>query len=235
MNERFERTCRLIGEGALQKLQESSVCVFGAGGVGSYVIEALARSAVGAITVVDGDCIAESNINRQIIATTDTVGKRKALVAAERIKSINPSCRAVAVDLFYTAENDGGIDFCAFDYVVDAIDTVSSKLLIIKKAYEAHTAVISSMGTGNKTNPSLFKIADISQTSVCPLARVMRREVKKLGIERLKVLYSEEKPHCVRTQTEGGRCAVPASISYVPSVAGLLIAGEVINDLTKGC
>ena len=231
MEDKFDRMRKLIGTDAEEKLKKSSVCVFGAGGVGSYTIEALARCGIGEITVVDGDALAESNINRQLLATVETIGQRKADAAVNRIKSINPDCKAVGVDVFYNAETAESIDFSRFNYIVDAIDTVTSKLLIIKNAEQAGVPVISSMGTGNKLDASMFEITDISKTSVCPLARVMRREIKQLGIKKLKVLYSKELPKTALNTPEGTR-PVPASIAFVPSVAGLLIAGEVVRDIT---
>lgn len=223
----------LIGEEGFSRLKNSSVAVFGAGGVGSYIIEALARAGVGAITVVDFDTVAESNLNRQIIATRDTIGMRKVDAAQRRILSINPDCRAEALDLFFSSETAHLIDISKYDYVADAIDTVTSKLLLAKLATEAGVPIIASMGTGNKIDPSKFKIDDIYKTSVCPLAREMRRLLRREGIPALKVLYSSEEPRKTHFQPAGEntRRVTPASISFTPSCAGLLIAGEIIRDL----
>ncbi len=224
----FERTDALIGKEKRQKLENSRVAVFGIGGVGSYTVEALARAGVGTIALIDGDSVAESNINRQLIALHSTLGREKATVAAERIKDINPDIKTEVYNVFYSEENADIIDFSQYDAVVDAIDTVSSKLLIIEKAKAAGTHVISSMGTGNKLDPTQFKITDIKKTSVCPLARVMRYELKKRGIGDVRVLWSQETP---RKNDIAPR--TPASISFVPSVAGLLIAGDVIKTLIE--
>ncbi|MBQ2274780.1 MAG: tRNA threonylcarbamoyladenosine dehydratase [Clostridia bacterium] len=221
----YKRTDMLIGEDNRKKLGFAHVAVFGVGGVGSYVCEALARAGVGAITLIDGDTVQESNINRQLIALHSTVGLDKVEVMKTRIFDINPDIKVLAKKVFYCEENADTLDFSQFSYVVDAIDTVTSKLLIIENAKKFDVPIISSMGTGNKLDASAFKICDIKKTSVCPLARVMRSELRSRGIENVKVLYSEEQPQ----NREGGR--TPASISYVPSVAGLLIAGEVIKDI----
>lgn len=222
----FIRTETLIGKDNLEKLVRSHVAVFGVGGVGGYVCEALARSGVSHITIIDKDVVSESNINRQIIATYDTLGMSKVEVMKKRILSINPSCIVDAIEMFYLPEVSHLIDFSKFDYVVDAVDTVTAKLLIVEKCYEAKIPVISSMGTGNKLDPTKFKIADINQTSICPLAKVMRYELRQRGISHLKCLYSTEE--AIKT---GDR--TPASIAFVPSVAGLIIASEVIKDLLK--
>lgn len=237
MSHRFSREELLIGNDALNRLKTARVAVFGAGGVGSYVIEALARGGVGAIDIIDGDTVSLTNINRQLIALEDTVGRSKVEVAKERVLQINPECNVRAIDLFFSAENDGGIDFAEYDYIADAIDTVSSKIELIMRAKAAGTPIISCMGTGNKLNPMAFKAEDISKTSVCPLARVMRRELKKRGVDHLKVVYSEEIARTPLaadpTDTKGtaGR-PTPGSMSFVPGAAGLLIAGEIIKDLT---
>ena len=232
----LSRTEKLIGKDALDILAGSRVAVFGAGGVGSFVIEALARSGVGAIDVVDNDKVSLSNLNRQLIATLDTVGMDKTAAVKERIKSINPDCRVTEHKMFFLPENADDMDFSAFDYVVDAIDTVAGKLAIIEKCSALGVPVISSMGTGNKLDPSAFRIADIYDTKVCPLAKAIRKECRKRGIESLKVLYSEEeamKPEASPDeQPAPGKRSVPGSISFVPSAAGLMIAGEVIKDLT---
>ena len=232
MDERFSRMSALICEEPCEKLNISKVLVFGAGGVGSYVIEALARAGVGNIDIVDGDTVSVSNINRQLIALTSTVGKNKAETARDRVLDINPSANVCALGVFYTAENADMFDFTDYDYVVDAIDMVSSKLLIIEKCALAGTAIISSMGTGNKFDPTKFKVADIYKTSGCPLARVMRRELKKREIEHLDVLYSDEEPKkpLVEIPGEPGRNP-PGSLSFVPSAAGLIIAGHVIKKI----
>lgn len=231
----FIRTQMLLGDDALKKLENSTVAVFGIGGVGSYLCEALARSGVGRLVLVDGDTVAKSNINRQIIALHSTVGMPKAEVMKSRIADINPNAQVVCKNIFYTPENGDVIDFSGLSYVVDAIDTVTSKLYIIEKAKRIQIPVISSMGTGNKLDASRFKISDISKTEVCPLARVMRRELKNKGITSLKVLWSDEKPITPKPLEEdrGQRRQTPGSVSFVPSVAGLLIAGEVIRDLIK--
>lgn len=227
---RFERAELLLGTDSLEKLQRSKVIVFGVGGVGSYVCEALARSGVGTICLVDNDIVSESNINRQLIALTSTIGLNKTDVMKERILDINPDCNVTSIPCFYTRDKEVEID--GFDYIVDAIDTVTSKLTLIEQANRLSIPIISSMGTGNKLDPTRFEIADISKTSVCPLARVMRRELKARGINHLKVLYSKEEPISLGNQvSENGRRSIPGSVSFVPSVAGLIIAGEVIKDI----
>ena len=229
----FSRTALLIGEAGVEKLKKARVAVFGVGGVGGYVAEALARSGVGALDLIDKDTVSESNINRQIIALHSTVGRKKTEVMAERVKDINPAMQVRVHDVFYLPETANSFDFSAYDYVVDAIDTVSGKIALIEQAKRANIPVISSMGAGNKLDATAFKVADIAKTNVCPLARVMRRELKKRGIEHVKVVYSEEEPlpsNC--TDEETGK-AVPGSIAFVPSVVGLIIAGEVIKDLIK--
>ena len=212
----------------MERLSSSRVAVFGIGGVGGFTVEALARSGVGAIDLIDHDKVCLTNINRQIIATHKTVGKYKVDAAAERILEINPDCKVTAHKIFYMPDTQDGFDFSPFDYIVDAIDTVTGKLLIAENAVECGVPVISCMGAGNKLDPTAFEVADIFETSVCPLAKVMRRELKKRGIERLKVVYSKEEPKKpIATEPR-----VPASNAFVPSVAGLIIAGEVIKDLT---
>ena len=217
------RTVELIGDTAVNRLEDAKVLVFGIGGVGGYVAEALARSAVGTLALVDGDSVSESNINRQIIADTETVGKSKVKVMKERIERINPQCTVIPFDMYYGLDK-GDIDFSQFDYAVDAVDMVSAKLRIIEEARSAGIPVISSMGTGNKISAEGFTVCNIEDTSVCPLARVMRRELRNRGIEGVKVVYSPEKP--VKTEADH-----PASIAFVPPVAGLLMAGQVIRDL----
>lgn len=236
MADRFSRTALLLGDDAINKLKTKHVAVFGLGGVGGYVTEALARAGVGKITVTDNDVVSESNINRQIIALTSTVGKKKTELWKERIKDINPEAEVETLDMFVVRENADEIDFSAFDLVVDAVDTVTAKLVIIEKAKKAGCKVISAMGTGNKTRPDLFEISDVSKTSVCPLARVMRKELKARGITGVKVLYSTEdavKPAenaDVRAENVKRRALV-GSLPYVPSVAGLLIAAEAVREL----
>ena len=226
MNGIFERTALVFGEAAIKKLNNRRVAVFGIGGVGGYVVEALVRGGVGELTLIDGDTVAESNINRQIIALHSTVGEYKAEVAKKRALDINPDAKITAYNGFYSAVTASDFDFTKFDYIVDAIDRVTDKLEIITRAKSAGVPVISCMGAGNKLDPTAFEIADIYKTSVCPLARVMRAELKKRGVESLKVVYSKEPP--VKTEQR-----TPGSVSFVPSVAGLIIAGEVIKDLIK--
>ena len=225
MKEQFCRTAQLLGNENVEKLFDKHVIVFGVGGVGGYVVEALARSGVGKISIVDNDVVNESNINRQIIALHSTVGMQKVDVLKNRILDINPECQVFVYNQFFLPENSNDFDFSIYDYVVDAVDTVTAKIEIIKKSKESNVPVISSMGTGNKLNPMGFKVSDISKTKVCPLARVMRNELKKRGISKVKCVYSEENP-VIQTQT-------PASVAFVPSVAGLFIASEVIKDLVK--
>lgn len=230
--DRFSRSGLLFGREALLKLKNSKVIVFGVGGVGSFVCEALARSGVGTIALVDSDTVAESNINRQIIALTSTIGMAKVKVMTNRISDINPDCCVTAYKCFYTKEKE--VDISGYDYVVDAIDTVTSKLVLIEEANRLKIPIISSMGTGNKLDPTRFEISDISKTSVCPLARVMRRELKARGIYRLKVLYSKEEPLTPKESSDSAsRRQAPGSVSFVPPVAGMIIAGEVIKDLIK--
>ncbi len=225
---RHERTISMIGEEAFDKLAAAKVLVFGVGGVGGYVCEALARAGVGQIDICDNDVVSESNINRQIIATYDTVGQAKTDVMERRILSVNRDCKVTKYECFYLPDTLGAerFDFARYDYVVDAIDTVAAKIDIIARCKEARTPVISSMGTGNKLDPTRFEIADIEKTSVCPLAKVIRKAMRDRGIKGVKVLYSKEEP--VKT---GSR--TPGSISFVPSAAGLIIGGEVIKDLIK--
>ncbi|MBE6825247.1 MAG: tRNA threonylcarbamoyladenosine dehydratase [Ruminococcaceae bacterium] len=232
MDEIYSRTLMLIGEKALEKLKNSHVIVFGVGGVGGYVVEALARSFVGEITVVDNDSVSKSNINRQIIATHSTVGRLKVDVIKERIFDINPQCKVNVSTAFFLPENSSQFDFSQYDYIVDAVDTVSAKLELAKIAQECKVPMISSMGTGNKLHPELLEISDIYKTSVCPLARAMRNLCKKNGIKKLKVVYSKEEPVKVEEAFENNK-AIPASCAFVPSAAGLMIASVVINDLIK--
>ncbi len=227
MSERFERMQSLIGEDAVGKLASSSVVVFGVGGVGSYAVEALVRAGVGRLLLVDSDTVSVSNINRQLIALTSTVGRLKVDVAAERVRDVNPDCVVETSHVFYNPETADEIDLSGYDYIVDCIDTVSAKIELIVRANALSIPVISSMGTGNKLDPTRFEVADINKTSVCPLARVMRRELRLRGIDKLKVVYSKEEPHV--PPTNGKR--VPSSISFVPPAAGLILASEVVKDL----
>ncbi|MBR0388096.1 MAG: tRNA threonylcarbamoyladenosine dehydratase [Clostridia bacterium] len=230
----FSRTQMLLGPEAMEKLQQSRVAVFGIGGVGGYVVEALARAGVGALDLVDHDRIALSNLNRQIIATRETLGEYKVDVAEARIHSINPDCKVTVHRIFFLPETREQFVFSDYDYVVDAIDTVAGKLALVETAKAAGTPVICAMGAGNKLDPSAFRVADIYETSVCPLARVMRSECRKRGIDRLKVVYSTEPPLQPLEQSEASasaRRSTPGSVSFVPSVAGLILAGEVVRDL----
>lgn len=229
--EEFCRTERLLGAAALEKLNKSRVAVFGIGGVGGHAAEALVRSGVGTLDIIDGDKVALSNINRQIIALHSTVGMPKTKAAAERFLDINPNLKLKCFQFRLSEETVGEFDFAKYDYVVDAVDDVRAKVLLAVKCKESQTPLISSMGAGNKLDPTKFQVDDIYKTSVCPLARVMRRELKNRGIERLKVVFSTEPPHA---PTKEGERVVPASCAFVPSVAGLIIAGEVIRDIT-GC
>ena len=235
MSEQFSRTELLIGSEAMEKLQAARIAVFGIGGVGSFAVEALARAGVGALDLIDSDTVAESNLNRQIIATHSTIGRDKVDIAADRIADINPDCKVRTYKVFYLPENADTFDLAAYDYIVDAIDTVSGKIALICGANAVNTPIISSMGTGNKLDPTAFAVTDIYKTSVCPLARVMRTELKKRGIQKLKVLYSKETPIALQgtPPKDDHRRSVPASISFVPSVAGLIIAGEVIKDIIQ--
>lgn len=248
MREEFSRSALLLGEKAVETLSEKTVAVFGVGGVGGFVVEALARSGVGTLHLVDHDTVSLSNINRQIAALHSTVGKQKTEVLKQRVLDINPQAAVYVHDCFFLPENAGGFDFPSYDYVVDAVDTVTAKLELAVRAKKAGVPVISCMGAGNKLDPTAFEVSDIFQTSVCPLARVMRRELKKRGVERLKVVYSKEQPVRAaegKRSDEGGRvkedrvkqkesAGVPGSVAFVPSAAGLILAGEVIRDLCHG-
>lgn len=248
--DQFARTQLLLGVDAMERLKKSRVAVFGVGGVGGYSVEALARSGVGAIDLIDDDKVCLTNINRQIIANVKTIGKYKVDVAKDRILSINPRCKVTTHQCFYLPENAGDFDFKEYDYVIDAVDTVTAKINLVMQANECKVPVISSMGAGNKLDPTAFMVSDIYKTSVCPLAKVMRRELKKRNIKKLKVVYSKEQPlvpmedesiscrsHCVCPPGAERKCtdrrAIPGSVAFVPSVVGLIIAGEVIKDLTK--
>lgn len=232
--EKYSRTEMLLGKEAMEKLKNSRVAVFGVGGVGGYVVEALARCMVGTFYLIDNDVVSISNINRQIIADESSIGKAKTEVMKNRILSINPEAKVITYEMFFLPENSSQIDFKNFDYVVDAVDTVSAKIEIILRAKTAQIPVISSMGTGNKLNPTMFEVSDIFKTRVDPLAKVMRHELKKRNINSLKVVYSREKPlETINKQVnkESGK-AIPGSISFCPSVAGLIIASEVVKDIT---
>ena len=233
MVNQFARTELLIGKDGLEKLKNSTVAVFGIGGVGGYVVEALVRSGLGSIDLIDNDKVSLTNLNRQIIATHKTIGMQKVDAAEQRIKEINPDVNIKKYNLFFTPETADKIDFSKYDYVVDAIDTVVGKLKIIEQAKNADIPVISSMGAGNKMHPELFEVSDISKTSVCPLAKVIRQELKKRRIKRVKVVYSKENPIKPANSDEQAvdKRQIPGSNAFVPSVAGLIIAGEVIRDL----
>ena len=238
MSEQYSRTELLLGKEAMEKLHNSRVAVFGTGGVGGYVCEALIRSGVGAFDIIDKDKVALSNLNRQIIATGSTVGRYKVDVMKERMLDINPEADIRAYKEFFLPENAGDFPFEEYDYVVDAVDTVTAKIELVMRADKYKVPIISSMGAGNKLDPAAFKVADIYSTKVCPLAKVMRHELKKRGIEKLKVVYSEEEPvksladAITEEQPEKGRRSTPGSVAFVPSVVGLIIAGEVVKDLT---
>ena len=250
MLNQFSRTELLLGKEAMQTLQKSRVAVFGVGGVGGYAVEALVRSGVGAIDLIDDDKVCLTNLNRQIIATRKTVGKDKVEVMKERILEINPEATVKTYKCFFLPENAEQFPFEEFDYIIDAVDTVTAKIELVMKARENHVPIISCMGAGNKLDGSLFKVADLYKTKVCPLAKVMRRELKKRGIKKLKVVYSEEQPmkpledmsiscrtHCVCPPGAERKCtqrrAIPGSTAFVPAIAGLLMGGEVIQDLVK--
>ena len=227
----FERTALLLGKASVERLARKRVAVFGVGGVGGFVCEGLVRAGIGAIDIVDKDTVALSNINRQLIALHSTVGKNKVDVLEERLKDINKNLIIKKYKCFFLPETSETFDFREYDYVVDAIDTVTGKIELILKAKEAGVPIISAMGAGNKLEPAGFQVSDIYKTSVCPLARVMRRELKKRGVEKLKVVYSKEEP--IKPQFEEGEEVVPGSISFVPPVVGLIIAGEVVKDLIR--
>lgn len=237
MENQFSRTQLLYGADVMERFARSRVAVFGVGGVGGYVVEALARSGIGALDLIDDDTVCLSNINRQIIASHATVGRPKVEVAAERVRDINPDCNVRTYQTFFLPETQHLFDFHDYDYVVDAIDTVTGKLAIIELAKDVGVPVISSMGAGNKLHPDRFQVADIYETSVCPLAKVMRHECHKRGIDSLKVVYSQEKPITPMAAPAGkadpapGRRSTPGSVAFVPSVVGLIIAGEILNDL----
>lgn len=240
MASEFSRAALLLGPSAMERLARARVLVFGIGGVGAYVVEALARTGVGSLILVDHDTVSPTNLNRQLIATHDTIGRLKAELMKERVLSINPAAEIDARAAFLTAETIGNFPLRDCDYVVDAIDTISSKLILAQKAEEYGVPLISCMGAGNKLDPSKFRFADIYETSVCPLARVMRKELKSRGVKALKVLYSTEPPRKPELTPEllaenPEKRQIPGSVAYVPSVAGLMIGGEVIKDLIGGC
>ena len=250
MLNQFSRTQLLFGQEGMERLYHARVAVFGIGGVGGYTVEALARSGVGTLDLIDDDRVCLTNVNRQIFATRKTVGQYKVDVAEQRIREINPDAVVYTYKTFYTPETAAQFDFTQYDYVVDAIDTVTGKLELVEQARRAHVPIISCMGAGNKVDPTAFEVADIFETSVCPLARVMRQELKKRGIRHLKVVYSKEpaltpiedlsiscRAHCICPPGTARKCTqrrqVPGSNAFVPSVAGLIIAGEVVKDLTQ--
>ncbi|MEC4183437.1 tRNA threonylcarbamoyladenosine dehydratase [Adlercreutzia sp. R21] len=237
MDDIFARTRLLLGDEGLARLAASQVAVFGVGGVGGYAVEALARSGVGALDLIDSDVVDATNLNRQIIATTDAVGRPKVEVAAERVRSINPSCAVETHQCFFLPETAPQFDFASYDYVIDAVDTVSAKIALVEAARAAGTPIVSSMGAGNKLDPTAFRVADIYETSVDPLARVMRRELRRRGIPALKVVYSTEPPRAAAADAErvkGGARPAPGSVAFVPSVAGLILGGEVVRDIAGG-
>lgn len=235
IHEQFFRTQMLLGEPAMERLQKARVAVFGLGGVGGYVVEALARSGVGQLDLIDNDTVGLTNLNRQILATYATLGMPKTEAARERVLQINPACCVRTHALFFGPDTESQFDFAQYDYIVDAIDTVTGKLALVQKAYSAGTPIISCMGTGNKLDAAAFQVADISKTSMCPLARVMRKELKKRGIAHLKVVYSQEEAQTPTGWEEEaaaiGKRQIPGSLSYVPGAAGLILAGEVIKDI----
>lgn len=239
---KFARTKLLLGQDGIDKLQDSRVAVFGVGGVGGYVCEALVRSGIGTFDIIDNDKVCESNINRQIIATTKTIGRDKVDVMRERMQDINPDVTVNIHKCFFLPENADEFPFEEYDYVVDAVDTVTAKIALVMKCKEKNVPIISSMGAGNKLDASAFKVSDIYKTKVCPLAKVMRHELKKRGVKKLKVVYSEELPLtpvndgtnvCEKEDSTIVKRATPGSVAFVPSVAGLIIAGEVVKDLTN--
>lgn len=227
----FSRAELLLGKEGMERLKCARVAVFGIGGVGSFAAEALARGGVGHITLVDGDTVSLTNLNRQLIAVQSTIGRLKTEAMAERIHEISPETETECYPVVYGAENVNLLDFASYDYIVDAIDTVTSKLLLIEQAKKAGTPVISCMGTGNKLDPTRFEVADIAETSVCPLAKVMRKELKDRGISGVKVVYSKEPPLKPAVSAEEGRRQIPGSLSFVPPVAGMILAGEVIKSI----
>ena len=238
MKEQFFRTAMLLGEDAMERLKNAHVAVFGIGGVGGYVVEALARAGIGHLSLIDSDTISLSNLNRQLLATHSTLGMPKVEAARNRIRDINPEAQVEVYPIFYTPETAHLLDFTRFNYIVDAIDTVTGKLALVEQANAAHTPIICCMGTGNKLDASAFQVSDISKTSMCPLARVMRKELGKRGIRHLKVVYSQEEALTPTGWEEEaaaiGKRQIPGSVSFVPGAAGLILAGEVIQDIAHG-
>ena len=238
MQEEFRRTAMLLGEDGVARLQNARVAVFGLGGVGGYVVEALARAGIGQLDLIDKDTVSVSNLNRQILATRSTVGMPKTQAAQLRVAEINPDCLVRTWPLFYLPDTAGQFDLKQYSYIVDAMDTVTAKLTLAQQAAEAGTPIISCMGTGNKLDPTAFRVADISKTSICPLARVMRKELGKRGIRHLKVVYSQEEAMTPTGWEEEaaaeGKRQIPGSVSFVPGAAGLILAGEVIKDIALG-
>ena len=236
MSEQFLRTEMLLGSAAIEKLQNARVAVFGLGGVGGYAVEALARSGVGSLDLIDSDRVSVSNLNRQILATHSTIGMLKVDAARNRVLDINSDCAVRTYPIFYTPETADSFDFTRYDYIVDAIDTVTGKLALVERAMAVNTPIICCMGTGNKLDASAFQVADISKTTMCPLARVMRKELAKRGIRHLKVVYSQEEALTPTGWEEEaaalGKRQIPGSVAFVPGAAGLLLAGEVVRDLT---
>lgn len=236
MSEQFLRTEMLLGRDAIEKLHSARVAVFGLGGVGGYAVEALARSGIGSLDLIDSDTVSVSNLNRQILATHSTVGMLKVDAARQRVLDINPDCSVRTYPIFYTPDTADQFDFTQYDYIVDAIDTVTGKLALVERAKAADTPIICCMGTGNKLDASAFRVADISKTTMCPLARVMRKELAKRGIRHLKVVYSQEETLTPTGWEEEaaalGKRQIPGSVAFVPGAAGLLLAGEVVRDLT---
>lgn len=238
MLNQFSRTELIFGKDGMRKLADARIAVFGIGGVGGHTVEALVRSGIGAIDIIDNDDVCVTNVNRQIFATLDNIGRPKVEAARERIKSLNPDCRVRTYRTFYMPDTADNFDFTQYDYIVDAIDTITGKIELIINAEKSGTPIISSMGAGNKIDPTAFEVTDIYKTSVCPLAKVMRRELKKRGVKKLKVVYSKEEPITPKVSADsaetptGSRRSVPGSNAFVPSVVGLIIAGEVIKDIT---
>ena len=237
MIEQFSRTELLLGEEAMEKLYRARVAVFGIGGVGGYTVEALARCGIGSLDLIDSDTVSVSNINRQILATHSTVGRLKVDVAKDRVLDINPHCHVRTHNCFYLPDTADRFDFTEYDYIVDCIDTVTGKLQLVERAFAAGTPIICAMGTGNKLDPTAFQVADISKTTMCPLARIMRKELKKRGISHLKVVYSQEEALTpVGAEEEmklTGKRQIPGSTAFVPGAAGLILAGEVVKDLIR--
>ena len=238
MKEEILRTAMLLGQEAVERLEKARVAVFGIGGVGGYTLEALARAGIGALDLIDSDTVSRSNINRQLLATHSTVGMLKVEAGKRRVLDINPDCHVTTWPVFYTPETADQFDFTQYDYIVDAIDTVTGKLMLIQRAHECGTPIISCMGTGNKLDASAFEVSDIAKTTMCPLARIVRKELGKRGIKHLKVVYSREEalsPTGWEEEAKAlGKRQIPGSVSFVPGAAGLILAGEVIKDIANG-